>query len=102
MVGLDKEAAFFLAPFRACGPLLRSALALRARRLTLSGAPAERAGSAGLSMSVSSVVFLDESEPFPGVVAVAPRLGAALVVFAGMHRRPAVSRLVSTPPAVTI
>src|SRR5262245_9675100 len=79
MVGLDKEAAFFLAPFRAWELLLGAALALLPRRPTLSGTPAELAGSAGLLMIVTSVVFLDESEPFPGLLAVPPCLGAALV-----------------------
>jgi len=102
MVGLDKEAAFFLAPFRAWELLLGAALALLPRRPILSPAVAELASSAGLAMIVTSVVLLDETKAFPGFLAVPPCLGAAILVVAGRDQRPTVSRLLSAPPAVTI
>jgi len=102
MVGRDRQAAFFLAPFRTCELLLGAALALLPRRPRMSPGLAELASRAGLVMIVTSVVLLDETEAFPGLLAVPPCLGAALLVFTGMDQRPAVNRLLSTPPAVTI
>lgn len=39
---------------------------------------------AGLSLIMLGAVFIDNSVPFPGIVAVVPVLGAALVIFGGL------------------
>ena len=102
MVGYQKEAAFFLAPFRAWELLLGASLALLSRRPAIPAWLAELCASAGLSMIVASVLFLDEGHAFPGLLALPPCLGTALLIFAGMERRPAVTRLLSTGPAVAV
>ena len=102
MVGHHKEAAFFLAPFRAWELLLGAALALLSRPPTITARTADICAGAGLSMIVASVLFLDESHAFPGLLALPPCLGAALLIVAGMEKQPAVTRLLSTGPAVAV
>jgi len=100
VIGWDKGAAFFLAPFRAWELLLGAGLALLPRPPLMSPMLAELAGGTGLAMIATSVTLLDEAKPFPGLLAVPPCLGAALLVFAGTHHRPLVTRLLATPPVV--
>ena len=102
MVGVQKEAAFFLAPFRAWELLLGAALALSTRRPAIPAWMAELAAGAGLSMILASVLLLDEDHAFPGILAVPPCLGAALLILAGMDKQPAVTRLLSTRPLVAV
>ncbi|HET6926687.1 MAG TPA: acyltransferase family protein [Hyphomicrobiaceae bacterium] len=102
MTSWDKEAAFFLAPFRAWELLLGAGLALLPKPAVVSPLLAQLASSTGLAMVVASIVLLDEARPFPGLLALAPCLGAALLVFAGTHHRPLITRLLSTPPAVAL
>jgi len=101
MVGWDKEAAFFLAPFRAWELLLGAGLVLLPKPV-VSPTLAELASSTGLALIVASVVLLDEAKSFPGFLALPACLGAALLIFAGAHHRPLVTRLLSTPPAVAL
>ena len=102
MVAHHKEAAFFLAPFRAWELLLGAALALMSRPPAITARTAELCAGAGLSMIVASVLFLDESHAFPGLLALPSCLGAALLIVAGMEKQPAVTRLLSTGPAVAV
>jgi peptidoglycan/LPS O-acetylase OafA/YrhL len=102
MVGWDKEAAFFLAPFRAWELLFGAGLALLPKPAAVPAMLAELASSAGLAMIVASVMLLNEAKPFPGLLALPPCLGAALVLFAGTECQPRVTRLLSTPPAVAL
>jgi len=102
MIGWDKEAAFFLAPFRAWELLLGAGLALLPKPAAVSPMLGELASSTGLAMIAASVVLLDETKPFPGLLALPPCLGAALLVFAGTDHRPLVTRLLSTRPAVAL
>jgi peptidoglycan/LPS O-acetylase OafA/YrhL len=102
MVGEHKEEVFFLAPFRAWELLLGAALALSTWRPALPAWMTELGAGAGLCMILASVLLLDESHDFPGLLAVPPCLGAALIILAGMERQPAVNRLLSTRPAAAI
>ena len=102
MVGQQKEAAFFLAPFRAWELLLGAALALLTRQPAMGAWKAELCAGSGLLMILGSVLLLDEGHAFPGLLAVPPCLGAALLIVAGMERQPAVTRLLSTRPAVVV
>jgi peptidoglycan/LPS O-acetylase OafA/YrhL len=102
MIGWNKEAAFFLAPFRAWELLLGAGLALLPRPPVASPRLAQLASSAGLAMIVTSIVLLDEARPFPGLLAIPPCLGAALLVFAGTNQQPLITRLLSIPPAVAL
>ncbi len=101
-VGPHKEVAFFLAPFRAWELLLGAALALLTWRLTLPAWAAEIAAGVGLSLIVGSIVLLDESQPFPGLLALPGCVGAALLILTGMDSKPLVTRMLSLRPAVAI
>jgi peptidoglycan/LPS O-acetylase OafA/YrhL len=102
MVGQHKEAAFFLAPFRAWELLLGASLALLSRPPAISAWMAEVGAGLGISMIVASVVLLDERQAFPGLLALPACLGAALLILAGMERRPVITRMLSVRPAVAI
>lgn len=102
MVAYDKEAAFFIAPFRAWELMLGAALALLPRRLATGVATAELCAAAGLILIIGSVLALDEAHPFPGALALPPCLGTALLIYAGMNSQPHVTRLLSTRPLVAI
>ncbi|MEE3099452.1 MAG: acyltransferase family protein [Pseudomonadota bacterium] len=98
---LAPAAVYYLLPFRA-GELLIGALALWAvdhvparRRL------AEAALTAGLALIAFSVLILDETARIPGLIALAPCLGAALALWAG-GSAPGVGRILTNRPAVWI
>jgi peptidoglycan/LPS O-acetylase OafA/YrhL len=102
IVGQHKEAAFFLAPFRAWELLLGAALALLAWRPSLPAWGTEALAGTGLALIVASVVLLDESQPFPGLLALPACLGTALLILVGMANRPLVTRMLSLRLPVAI
>jgi peptidoglycan/LPS O-acetylase OafA/YrhL len=103
MVAYHKEAAFFLAPFRAWELLLGAWLALLTPRLAIDARNAELCATAGLTMILASVVLLDEGQSFPGLLALPACVGTALLILVGLgQQRPTVTRLLSTNPAVAI
>lgn len=52
--------------------------------------------SLGALMLTASLFFLSESKVFPGILAIPPTIGTALIIFGGAVRINAVSRLLST------
>jgi peptidoglycan/LPS O-acetylase OafA/YrhL len=102
LVHQHREAAFFLAPFRAWELLLGASLALLPRHPQISARSAQIAAGVGLSMIIGSIVLLNESQAFPGLLAVPACLGTALLIGVGMHNEPLVSRLLALRPAVAI
>ena len=67
-------------------------------RPTLPAWAAEIAAGVGLSLIVASVVLLDESRPFPGLLALPACLGTALLILTGMDSQPLVTRMLSLRP----
>lgn len=63
---------------------------------------AEAVAAAGLLAILGSILFIDESMPFPGIAALPPVFGAAAIIWAGEQRRSQVGRLLSTPLFVGI
>ena len=55
----------------------------------------EAAGAAGAALVLGSLVLLSESKPFPGWRALAPTVGAALLLLSGQGMPSAVSRVLS-------
>jgi peptidoglycan/LPS O-acetylase OafA/YrhL len=103
MVGYHREAAFFLAPFRAWELLLGAWLALLPARPALSPRIAEMCASAGLLLILGSTLLLAEGDPFPGLLALPPCLGTALLIIAGTQPKPTlVTRWLSMRPAVAV
>ena len=59
-------------------------------------------GWAGLALIAVSVLWIDGSMPFPGVVAVLPVVGTALLLIAGTQPEHPMSRMLATTPMVRI
>jgi peptidoglycan/LPS O-acetylase OafA/YrhL len=102
MVGYHKEAAFFLAPYRAWELLLGAWLALLGARPKIGARRAELWTLIGLAMILASVVLLDESQNFPGLLALPACLGTALLILVGLEQQPTVTRLLSTRLVVAL
>ncbi len=96
------KAAFYLAPTRAWELLAGSALALRLVPLPRTHSLREMVAALGVLCIATSVVFYSKDTPFPGVNAVLPCLGAALVIHAGLAGPTLASRLLSLKPIVFV
>jgi peptidoglycan/LPS O-acetylase OafA/YrhL len=95
-VSYHREAAFFLAPYRAWELLLGAWLALLSSPPQIGARRAELWTLIGLAMILASIVFLDEGQNFPGLLALPACLGTALLILVGTEQRPTVTRLLST------
>lgn len=96
---------FYMLPTRAWELLLGGLIALpsvRAMAARQNQSVAEILALAGLALIAASLFMIDHDTPFPGVYALGPCLGAALVVVAGTRRETAVSRVLSIRPAAFI
>ena len=98
----DPAAAFYLLPTRAWELLIGAVLALR-----LLPPPGPRSASlfgiTGLALLMAAFLLISESTAFPGVAALLPCGGAALIVHAGEGNRHGIaSRLLATRPLVAI
>ena len=93
---------FYLAPTRAWELLLGSLLALGAFPRVPSRLFMEVAGAAGLGLIAWGVVTLSTTSPFPGVNALYPCVGAALVIYSGQAASTYAKTLLATGPLVFI
>ncbi|MBL8848227.1 MAG: acyltransferase [Planctomycetaceae bacterium] len=97
------DSAFFLLPARAWELLLGVILAFGYSRIVLPKRVFEGLSVLGLLMIGWSCVQFDQQTAFPGVAALLPCLGAALVIAGGGRGSPTlVERLLSTKPFVMI
>ncbi|HEX7873799.1 MAG TPA: acyltransferase family protein [Sphingobium sp.] len=102
MMQVDPSAAFYLTPFRMWELLLGALLALRAVPVP-QGRWAEVASMSGAVLVGCAITLFSDQTPFPGVAALAPCVGAALIVQAGAgERRPLVNRMLACRPVVFI
>ncbi len=87
---VDASAAFFLAPFRitefAIGALMVWVLRLPKARAAAGGPAGEIATVAGLALIAWPVFAYDAQTVFPGLAALPPCVGTALVLFGGTAR----------------
>jgi len=83
LVRTDKAAAFYLLHSRAWELLLGGLLALGVFPAVRSRMLAGALGLIGLALIAGSVLFYRESMPFPGLAALAPCVGAALLIHTG-------------------
>ena len=98
---VDAPLAFFLLPARAWELALGALVFLAARRLSaIPRSLAVLASAAGLALIVGAGAVINVATPFPGVAALFPTVGTALVILGGFHV-PLVgpSRLLATAPA---
>jgi peptidoglycan/LPS O-acetylase OafA/YrhL len=97
--GSNPVPAFYLAPTRAFELIIGCLTAVIADRSA--GIPhslRQVLSLAGLALVMGSTVWLSSAMAFPGLVALAPCLGAALVIFCGVAGKPIGSRLISAAP----
>jgi peptidoglycan/LPS O-acetylase OafA/YrhL len=92
-----RTAAFYLTPFRGFELAIGAVLALAPAPARLSGGARAAASLTGLALMAASFVLISRATPFPGFAALAPCLGAALVIFAGMDGRSLGGRAISFP-----
>jgi peptidoglycan/LPS O-acetylase OafA/YrhL len=95
-------AAFYLSPFRAWEFLIGSLLAVRAVPLLRNALLREAAGAAGLAMIMWAVITYSEYIRFPGLRALPPCVGSALVIYSGDRDTTAVSHALGWKPIVLI
>ena len=98
LVRTDLPAAFYLLHSRAWELLIGALLALGTVPAIGSRALAATLGMVGLALIGASVLLYQEQMPFPGVAALAPCLGAALLIHVGRDGTLLPSRLLSLPP----
>lgn len=79
-VGTNVDAAFFLTPSRIWELLVGAIVASHGHRLRLSLASAQAGSLAGAGLVLYSIFFFDDNTPFPGVHALAPVIGTALII----------------------
>jgi peptidoglycan/LPS O-acetylase OafA/YrhL len=104
MFASDPMFAFYMLPTRA-GELLAgaivAALSLKGRDSQLSMRSAQVAGVAGAALIAGSLALLNDGSVFPGVLAIPPVLGSALLIFSGV-RGGIAARALSARPMVWV
>ncbi|MEO0618082.1 MAG: acyltransferase family protein [Pseudomonadota bacterium] len=96
------DAAFYLLPSRAWQLAVGGGLAIGMITAPRSQRLATIAATAGLLAIVVAMLTFTPRTPFPGVSALLPTLGAALIIWSGTGQTPWVARLLSVPPMVGI
>jgi peptidoglycan/LPS O-acetylase OafA/YrhL len=96
------KAAFYLPQFRAWQLLLGALLAVGAVPRPSSRTAREVASAVGLGLIGYAVVTLSEHTPFPGVNALYPSVGAALIIYSGTGGASSVNRVLSLRPVVFV
>jgi peptidoglycan/LPS O-acetylase OafA/YrhL len=94
------SAAFYLTPFRLCELATGVLLAIRGPPGRLSGLLRSSAAWTGLVLVVGSASVFSWQTPFPGLNALAPCAGTALLIWSGTGGDTAVKRLLSWSPVV--
>jgi len=96
------SATFYLLPTRAWELLLGALLALRKEPFITDKRARESIGWLGVCLIVFAVFSYNSDTPFPGVAAVPPCAGTALVILSSMPTRSVVGRILSLKPVVFI
>ncbi|MFO7534648.1 MAG: acyltransferase family protein [Kiritimatiellia bacterium] len=98
----DESATFFLLPARAWELLVGALIAVGQRDFSAPRRPAEILSGAGFAMILAAMFFYSRSTPFPGVTALLPVLGAAMVIAGNKDRLTLVGRFLSWKPVVFV
>jgi peptidoglycan/LPS O-acetylase OafA/YrhL len=98
LVEQDANAAFYLPLSRAWELLIGSLVALDRLPAVRGRALAETLGAVGLGLILYSIFGFNHRTPFPGLAALAPCVGAALVIHAGKEAKPLSSRILAMEP----
>ena len=98
----NPSATFYLLPTRAWELMLGAIIAAIPGRQIRTHWVSETAGLSGLALILYSVVFYTHETRFPGLAAIPPCLGAALVILSGDARPTLVGRALALRPIVFI
>lgn len=96
------SAAFYLPPFRAWELMIGVLVALNPWRLPQGPSFANLLSLVGLSMLAFPIFFYSSNTVFPGMAALLPCGGAALILLAGQRRPSVVGRFLSWRPLVIL
>jgi peptidoglycan/LPS O-acetylase OafA/YrhL len=96
----DGSGAFYLPHTRAFELIMGMMLAMGLAPRLPSQTAAEAVGAAGLVMIAFAVLGFSDATPFPGYAALAPCVGAALIIASGAGHSTFVSRMLATAPMV--
>ena len=94
------SAAFYLTPFRVWELAIGVLLALPRQPARQNGLVRSTAAWLGLGLIIGSVALFSWKTPFPGLSALAPCAGTALIIWSGTAGDTAVKWLLSRPPVV--
>jgi peptidoglycan/LPS O-acetylase OafA/YrhL len=98
MVYHDRSAAFYLVQNRAWELLTGSILAINGVPRVTRPIVLEICGLAGLALILGSIALTSKTSVFPGPGALAPCLGAALILYSGTAYETMVARLLAAQP----
>lgn len=102
LVRAAPAAAFYLTPSRGFELLIGAIVALRTLPALISPTTRRVASLAGLALIGASLLLFSSRTAFPGLAALMPCLGTALVIHAGMQAESAGGRLISWPPLQSV
>lgn len=92
--------AFYSALPRAWELLIGSLVAVAPLPALRSAVARDVLAASGLALVAGSLLLLTSTTPFPGAAALAPTIGTALLLYAGMHAPTRTGRMLSHPVAV--
>lgn len=95
LINFSPEETFFSAPARAWELMVGAVLALYPRREPLVERKANALTLMGFGIILGAIFFYTKETSFPGPMAIAPVLGAALIIYVGAANKNIVSRLLS-------
>lgn len=98
----DPAASFYLSPFRAWELLIGSVLALPSMWKSSSIAVGRAVGIAGVLMVAWSIHYTDPTAGFPGLAALPPCVGSAMIIWSGECAVTLPIALLSMRPAVLV
>jgi peptidoglycan/LPS O-acetylase OafA/YrhL len=98
--GSLQQIAFYSAPARAWELLAGALLAIGTLPVSRTYWLNEAMASLGVMLILGSSLIYSQYMAFPGAAAVAPCLGAMLIIYAGQSGRTLTGRILSTPPLV--
>jgi peptidoglycan/LPS O-acetylase OafA/YrhL len=96
------SATFYFLPTRAWELFLGTLLALMRGQLTVSAPMRETTGWIGVILIAYAIFFYDANTSFPGLGAIPPCLGAALVIFSGESKLSLVGQMLAFKPVAFI
>jgi peptidoglycan/LPS O-acetylase OafA/YrhL len=102
MTEVGPTANFLLLPTRAWELLVGGFVALLPARVALRGPANQGAALLALAVMIAPMLLYTEATPFPGLAALPPCLGAALLIWTGRSKATLVSRALAWSPLVAI